>query len=114
MEFRYMGFDQQNNTRVYRFDRLTKGEPTIRIVMSADLRLFLTHRIGIQEGPALCAHKLAGDPGSSGSGQLQLTNDDMLAYTTARALTEARRAEVRARGGRRLRPARPGGEPGTF
>jgi hypothetical protein len=105
MEFRYMGFDQQNNTRSYRFDRVAKGEPTIRIVMTADLRLFLTHRIGIQEGPALCAHKLAGDP-APGAGELQLTNDDMLAYAAERAQIEARRAEIRARGGRRLRPAR--------
>ena len=106
MEFRYMGFDQQNNTRSYRFDRMAKGERTVRIIMTADLRLFLAHRIGIQEGPALCAHKLAGDPAAAASGELQLTNDDMLAYANERAQNEARRAEIRARGGRRLRPAR--------
>jgi hypothetical protein len=108
MEFRYMGFDQRNNTRAYRFDRVAKGEPTVRIVMTADLRLFLAHRIGIQEGPALCAHKLAGDPDSAASGVKELTNDDLLAYARARALNEAHRAEIRARGGRRLRPARAG------
>jgi hypothetical protein len=101
MEYRYMGFDQRDNTRAYKFDGLAKGEPTVHFVITADLALFLKHRIGIQEGPALCAHKLADGPERAAPGHHELTNDDLLAYSTARAEAEARKAEIRSRGARR-------------
>ena len=95
MELRYMGFDQDQNTRVYRFDRTVRGEPTLHFVITADLALFLDHRIGIQEGPGLCAHKLASQLDTGSAGQHQLTNADLVAYVTDRAAAVTRREESR-------------------
>ena len=46
---------------MYRFERMVRGEPTMRFAITADLALFLEHRIHIQDGPALCANKLVTD-----------------------------------------------------
>ena len=97
MELRYMGFDQTQSTRMYRFDKLAKGEPTTRFVIAADLDLFLVHRIRIQEGPGLCAIKLASDLESSQLGGHQLTSADLAAHVTARTTAEALRLESRSR-----------------
>ena len=96
-----MGFDQKQNRRAYRFDRVTKGEATIRFVVTADMALFLKHHIGIQEGPVLCARKLSTDLDTLRAGSHELTNDDLLAYANARAAAEARKAEIRRVGSRR-------------
>jgi len=101
MELRYMGFDQQKNTRTYRFDRIARGEPTTSIVMTVDIALFLKHRIGIQEGPALCSHKLALEGESLAAGHHELTNQDLLAYAEARNASIALKASVRSKGVRR-------------
>ena len=61
MEFRYLGFSHQGNARVYRFDVVAKGEINRHLTISADIGLFLAHHVGIQEGPTLCAQKLAAD-----------------------------------------------------
>lgn len=95
MEFRYLGFDQMQNARAYRFDGLAKGEPARHFVVTADLALFLAHHVGIQEGPSLCALKLAGIP-EEGTGQTyELTADDLRAHANARAAAEIRKAEAR-------------------
>jgi hypothetical protein len=104
MELRYLGFDQKQNTRAYRFDGLTKGEPTIHFVVTADMAMFLKHRIGIQEGPSLCVHKLASDAQTPRLANLELTNDDLRALADARAAADARKAELR-RSGPRRRPS---------
>jgi len=101
MELRYMGFDQAQNTRAYRFKGIANGEPAAYFIITADLALFLANRISIQEGPGLCAHKLAADLLSALPGNHQLTNADMIAHTDARALIEARKAESRKNGVRR-------------
>jgi hypothetical protein len=95
MEFRYLGFDQQQNARVYRFDGLAKGEPTKHFLVKADLALFLTHRIGIQEGPTLCANKLAAEMETHPEGDFNLTEDDLRAHAVARTEAEARKAGAR-------------------
>lgn len=94
MELRYMGFDQTQNTRTYKFDRLIKGEPMARFLVTADMALFLRHHVGIQEGPALCAQKLTSDLECSAVSH-ELTNDDLRAYASARADAEARKAAIR-------------------
>ena len=58
MEFRYLGFEQRQNARAYRFDGIAKGEPNRRFIVTADMALFLMHRIAIQEGPSLCVLKI--------------------------------------------------------
>jgi hypothetical protein len=104
MELRYLGFDQTHNTRAYRFEGLTKGEPTLHFVVTADLAIFLKHRIGIQEGPGLCARKLASDAQTPRPENFELTNDDLRAMVDARAVADARKAEMR-RSGPRRRPS---------
>src|SRR5690349_16650769 len=95
MEFRYMGFEQLGNARAYRFEGITKGEANKRFVITADLALFLTHHVGIQEGPSLCALKLTADLENSPGGVHELTSDDLRAHATARQLEATRRAEAK-------------------
>jgi hypothetical protein len=101
MEFRYLGFDQKQNARVYRFDVLEKGEPARQLLVTADLALFRTHGVGIQEGPSLCAQKLAADLAGSSDGEHELTDADLRAYAAARADAETRKAAARRSGPRR-------------
>ncbi len=103
MELRYMGFEQSLNTRCYRFDRIIKGEPLVRFTVTADLALFLSHSIRIQDGPSLCAGKLAADLANSQSGGHELTNEDFVAHAKARASAEA--LKIESRGKRSHRPA---------
>ena len=95
MDLRYMGFDQHDNTRVYKFDGVEGGHRIAQLVITADLMLFLKHHIAIQEGPDLCARKLSADLAGLGQDDHQLTNEDLLAFATARADEETRKAEVR-------------------
>ena len=97
LELRYMGFEQTQNTRCYQFDRMIKGEPTMRLTITADLALFLEHHVQIQEGPALCAGKLAADLADSQTGSHQLTNADLEAHFKARTTAEALKSESRGK-----------------
>ena len=109
MELRYMGFEQHDNTRVYKFDGVEKGQLIVQLVVTADLALFLKHRISLQEGPAISARKLTTD--SAGQHDHQLTDDDLLVFTTARADEEARKAELRRKANLSRRwPSRPARE----
>jgi hypothetical protein len=101
MEFRYVGFEQQQNARAFRFDVVAKGEITRHLVVTADLAHFLVYRVGIQEGPSLCAQKLAADLEKGVEGAHRLTEDDLREHAAARTLAETRRAEARKAGPRR-------------
>ena len=108
MELRYMGFEQRQNIRAYAFDRIAEREPIVHFVVSVDVALFFRNHVGIQEGPKLCALKLAADLGALQEGSHELTNDDMLAFTNARAAGEARKAESRRVGSKRRNRPVPG------
>jgi hypothetical protein len=95
VELRYLGFDQQQNTRSYRFDVIKKGQPARRFTVNADLALFRTHRVGIQEGPTLSAIKLAADLERDIDGVHELTAEDLRSHANTLTLAEARRAEMR-------------------
>ena len=95
MELRYLGFSQSQGRRVYRFDCLSKGDNARQFVVSADLALFLKHHVGIQEGPALSAQKLAADLDGCREGRHELTDSDLYAWAAARDALEARKAESR-------------------
>ncbi len=101
MELRYLGFDQKQNTRQYKFDGIANGQPTLHFVVTADLALFLAHRIGIQEGPSLCANKLSSAQQAATEVKLELTSEDLRAHASARTQAEARKAEARRVGVRR-------------
>lgn len=108
MEIRYLGFEQQLSARVFRFDVMEKGQPTRRCVVTADMALFLSHRVGIQEGPTLCAGKLAADMEKNFDGAHELTAEDLRLHVDARSQAEARRAEMRKTPRRRPAPAQEG------
>jgi hypothetical protein len=95
MEVRYLGFEQQQSARSYRFDVVEKGQPPKRFIVTADLSLFRTHGVGIQEGPALSASKLVADLENDSAGAHELTAGDLVSYANARSLAEARRVEMR-------------------
>jgi len=105
MEVRYLGFEQQQSARSYQFDVVEEGQPAKRFIVTADLSLFHTHGVGIQEGPALSASKLVKDLESDYAGTHELTVEDLVAYVTARSLSEARRAEMHKAPRRRPSPA---------
>lgn len=89
VQLRYLGFDQTGSTRVYRFQRASPGEQTATFIVTADLALFRNHRVGMQEGPALCMQILAAElagPASILLPPLQraLTNEHMLTYLASR------------------------------
>jgi hypothetical protein len=95
VEFRYLGFDQHENARAYRFDSVATGRPTRYFTVSADMGLFLAHRVGIQEGPNLCVHKLASDLEMNSEARHELTGDDLRAHLAAVALTAAQKTGTR-------------------
>lgn len=101
MGLRYLGFDELRNARGYRFDLVAKGDATRQFVVTVDLALFRVHRVGIQEGPALCAQKLAADIEKRFEGAHELTAEDLRVYADARAAEEASKAEARKAGARR-------------
>jgi hypothetical protein len=105
MELRYMGFEQLRNARAYRFDAIEKGQLPRHFVVTADLALFLRHRIAIQEGPTLSASKLTADLEKDVAGAHELTSDDLRAHADARTLAEARRAEMKRTPRRRPAPS---------
>ena len=107
MELRYRGFHQERNRRLYNFDGPGDVQTVVRFVVSVDMSLFLKHHVGIQEGPALCAQKLTADLEAQHQGDHELTNEDLVAYTSRRAAADARKAEARKNGPRRKK-AEPG------
>ena len=101
MELRYLGFDQSQSARAFRFEIIEKGAGTRQTVVTADMALFLQHRVGIQDGPTLCAAKLASDLETSANGEHVLTGDDIRRFAESRAEAEAKRLEARSASGRR-------------
>ena len=95
MEIRYLGFDQRQNSRVYRFDVRIDGHQTKQVSVSADIAVFRNHSVGIQEGPALCGNKLTADLERGWEGEHELTSADIRAYADAKALADSQRASKR-------------------
>ncbi len=103
MDIRYMGFDQRQNSRVYRFDVRIDGHLTKQFSVTADMAVFRIHRVGIQEGPGLSGNKLTADLERGFEGEHELTAADVQAFVDTKALAEAQRAS--ARKAPRQRPA---------
>ena len=95
MEIRYIGFDQRQNARVYRFDVCTDGRMTKQASVTADMTVFRNYSVGIQEGPLLSGNKLTADLERGWDGDHELTAADVRAYADARALAVAERAGAR-------------------
>ena len=95
MEIRYLGFEQRQNSRVYRFDVRVDKRLTKEVSISADLSIFRNHRVGIQEGPSLCGNKLTADLERGWEGEHELTAADVQAFSDSKALADAQRAGAR-------------------
>jgi hypothetical protein len=95
MEIRYLGFDQRQNSRVYRFDVRTDARLTKQISVTADIAVFRNYSVGIQEGPLLSGNKLSADLERGWDGEHELTGADVRAYADAKALAETKRAGAR-------------------
>ena len=95
MEIRYLGFDQRQNFRVYRFDVRVDARLTKEVSIFADISIFRDHRIGIQEGPILCGNKLTADLERGWEGEHELTAADVQAFADSKALADAQRAGAR-------------------
>jgi hypothetical protein len=104
MEVRYLGFDQERDRRVYRFDVSAKGEQRRQLEVTADIALFQTHRVAIQDGPSLCARKLASDLETHIEGAHTLTTEDFRLHAEARVAAETKKAEMRQSASRRPKP----------
>ena len=92
---RYLGFDQRQNSRVYRFEVGNHGRFTRQVSVTADMSVFRDHNVGIQEGPCLSENKLTADLERGWEGEHELTTADVRAYADAKALADARRASTR-------------------
>jgi len=95
VEIRYLGFDQRQNSRVYRFDVRGDGGLTKQVSISADMAVFRNSSVGIQEGPLLSGNKLTADLEQGMEGQHELTAADVLAYADTKALAIDQRAGAR-------------------
>jgi hypothetical protein len=113
MELRYLGFEQLQNARAYRFEVIAKGASTAQAVVLADMGLFLKHRVGIQDGPSLCAARLTADLERNIVGDHTLTAEDLRGLAESRVAAEAKRLEVRRMAGRRAARGQPPGNPGN-
>jgi cold shock CspA family protein len=94
LRLRYTGFEQKGSIRAFRFERVAPGERTKTCTVDADMALFTKHRVGIQDGPALCLRLLeelnaarAADLPLSGC---SLTDRDMLAHVASRPVPRPR------------------------
>ncbi len=102
MEIRYLGFDQRQNSRVYRFNVRSDGGLTKQVSVVADMAVFRNHSVGIQEGPLLTGNKLTADLERGWEGEHELTAADVRAWADAKALADSQRAAARKT------PRRPG------
>jgi cold shock CspA family protein len=106
IQLRYVGFDQDQQTRSFRFHATVAGEETRDYVVTADVRLFQKHHVGIQEGPSLCTRillaQLAASPDHRPrSMHAVLSEKDLIAHLASRVVA------VRKPFRRRPRPVRP-------
>ena len=84
---RYVGFEQRQNIRTYRFERFTPGELTQEFIVNTDVALFNRYKLRLQEGPLVCLHLLAGALATQPDGELcpyDLTEQHMVAFLATR------------------------------
>ncbi len=92
---RYVGFEQRDGLRAYRFEQSVPGERTKTLFVTTDLALFRKHRIGIQEGPSLCLHLLMAELDAAGAEgrtpkERSLSDQEMLTHLASRPIPGAR------------------------
>lgn len=88
---RYMGFDDADGVRIFKFGRLPASAGTILYKVHASVGLFLKHKISFQDGPAMCSAIMAVDEVA----HHQLTDDDCALFVSQRPQKADRKAPKR-------------------
>ena len=83
---RYVGFEQAQGIRSYKFERSWPGEDTETLVVTTDLALFTRHRVPLQEGPALCLRLLEAGAEPAKDSRHCLTEEDLIRFLAAQLL----------------------------
>lgn len=102
-ELRFRGFTHTAGAREYRFEWAAAGEPPRPAVVRVDLNLFVRHGVRIQEGPALCARRVAAAPREL---RHELSDQDFRDFLARMPAPGVRSATRRPR--RAIRPETPG------
>ena len=85
MEFTLAGFRQEDNVRLFVFDRIAADRTRTRFTVGADLRLIYKYRIAVQELPLLCRRILEGRAPGEQTQAFMFTEGEMRAYASTRA-----------------------------
>ena len=110
-QLRYVGFLHLDNLRHFRFERITPGGPTQCFEVAANLGLFHSMRIAIQEGPVLCMRVIAAELESGRRWEelacCPLTEQHMRDYLASRPAPGAKSAKAPRRPSVYTAPAPP-------
>lgn len=102
MNLQYLGFEQSQNQRLYRFAQRMIGRPAKLLFVRADLVFFSACKVNLQDGPILCARKLETRPILPIDKACDLTEEDFRAHAALRDRAEQERAASRKRFRNRL------------
>ena len=75
---RYVGFEQAEGIRSYKFERTPPGEEMKTVVVTTDMALFTRHRVLLQEGPGLCLRLLETESAKGRESRFALTENDLI------------------------------------
>jgi cold shock CspA family protein len=81
---RYVGFEQTEGMRSYKFERTPPGENMKTVVVTTDMAIFTQHRVLLQDGPALCLRLLETESASDDRYRFALTETDLITFLEAR------------------------------
>ncbi len=85
-QLRFVGFNQANAIRTFHFMVVVAGKEVRDYTVTANMEMFWKHRVGIQEGPALCSRVVLAELAAVRGAivPLTLTEDDILAHIASR------------------------------
>jgi len=95
-DLRYLGFEQDHEVRRYNFEAVSSGGSVRSFVVTVAVELFHRYHVNIQEGPTLCMRKLLADLANPAvPEQHSLSDSDLGAYASARALAAEQKEKSR-------------------
>jgi hypothetical protein len=95
--FRYVGFDQADSVRTFRFERQFTGQPPEPFSFSAKLALLTKHHISFQDARGMCSRLLTLELHSDAAFERTLTDEDIMADAEFRRGPESKRQKRAAR-----------------
>jgi hypothetical protein len=81
---RYVGFDQAESIRSYKFERTPPGEEMKTVIVTTDIALFTRYRVLLQEGPGLCLRLLETESAKRCESRFALTENDLMTFLAGR------------------------------